>query len=74
MDVFKDILLDLDKVYYRPSIGDVSQNMLFHLRNFMSDRASSEKKFGELVEACRREVLPKVKKDWNDIAGEIQEK
>ena len=74
LDVFKDILSDLDKVYYKPEIGDVSQDILFHLRNVMSDRASSEKKFGELLEDYRREVLPKVKKDWNELAGEVQEK
>ena len=74
LDVFKDILSDLDKVYYKPEIGDVSQDVLFHLRNVMSDRASSEKKFGELLEAYRREVLPKVKDDWNELADEVQEK
>ena len=74
LDVFKDILSDLDKVYYKPEIDDVSQDILFHLRNVISDRASSEKKFGELLEAYRREVLPKVKNDWNELASEVQEK
>ena len=55
LDVFKDILYDLDKVYYKPEIGNVSQDILFQLRNVMSDRASSEKKFRELLEAYRRE-------------------
>ena len=33
LDVFKDILSDLDKVYYKPEIGDISQDILFQLRN-----------------------------------------
>ena len=74
LDVFKDILYDLDKVYYKPEIGDVSQDILFQVRNVMSDKASSEKKFRELLEGYRREVLPKVKSDWNELAGEVQEK
>ena len=74
LDVFRDILSDLDKVYYKPEIGDVSQDILFHLRNVMSDRASSEKKFGELLEAYRREILPKVKADWNELDAEVQDK
>ena len=42
LDVFKQILFDLDKLYYDEGIGDVSQDILFHLRIVMSDWASTE--------------------------------
>ena len=61
-------------MYYKPEIDGVSHHILFHLRNVMSDRASSERKFRKLLEAYRTEVLPKVKKDWNELASEVQEK
>ena len=64
LDVFKLILFDLDKLYYDEGIRNVSQDILFHLRNVMSDRASIEKKFGELLQDYREEILPKVVQNW----------
>ena len=42
LDTFKQILWDIDKIYYKPSNNLASQNLLFNLRNTMSDRAATE--------------------------------
>ena len=51
----------------------MSQDILFHLRNVMSDRASTKKKFGELLEDYRKEILPKVVQNWEQLSNEVQE-
>ena len=72
LDTFKQILWDLDKVHYNPDNNITSQNLLFHIRNTMSDRAATEAKFNELLEAYREEILPEMIKDWKDLSDELQ--
>ena len=38
----------------------------------MSDRAATEVKFNELLEAYREEILPEMIKDWKDLSEELQ--
>ena len=38
----------------------------------MSDRASIEKKFGELLEDYRKDVLPGVIKNWDQLSSEVR--
>ena len=71
LDIFKDILFDLDKQYY--SCGLSSQNILFQIRNTMSDRAATEKKFNQLLEDYRAEVCPLVMNNWQELDEPIQE-
>ena len=39
----------------------------------MSDRASTEKKFGELLEDYWKDVLPSVIKNWDQLSCGVQE-
>ncbi|KAK3096973.1 hypothetical protein FSP39_005288 [Pinctada imbricata] len=66
LDTFKEILFDLDNRYYT-SQNLISQNILFHIRNTMSDRAATEMKFNSLLESYREEILPEVVRDWEDL-------
>ena len=50
----------------------MSQDILFNLRNVISDRTSTEKKFGELLD-YRKDVLPGVIKNWDQLSSEVQE-
>lgn len=74
LDVFKEILWDVDKVYYTPTNNITSQNLLFQIRNTMSDRAATELKFNELLEAYREEILPAMTEGWSDLDEELQGK
>ena len=56
LDALKEILFDLDTRYYTADTL-VSQNILFQIRNTMSDRAATEKKFNELLELYRTEIF-----------------
>ncbi|XP_033731138.1 uncharacterized protein LOC117320739 [Pecten maximus] len=69
LQAFKEILFDLDQRYYNTQ-SLTSQNMLFHIRNTMSDRAATEMKFNQLLETYRCEVLPEMVQDWNDLDEE----
>ena len=40
LDTLKEVLWDIDKFYYSGT-NEASQNLLFHLRNTMSDRAAT---------------------------------
>ena len=71
-DTLKDIIWDIDKLYYSGK-NEVSQNLLYHLRNTMSDRAATEIKFNELLESYRAEILPQqVVGKWQEIPESLQ--
>ncbi len=57
--------------------GDISasvQRMFASMKNTMSDRAASEKKFNELLHDYRASILPNVVSDWNELEGNEREK
>lgn len=67
LDTLKEILNDISEI----SNGtDTGSRILSCIKNTMSDRAATEKKFQHLLESYRLEILPKVKVGWeqmNDI-------
>jgi len=71
LQVFKEILFYLDQRYYTAN-NLASQNILYNIRNTMSDRAATEIKFNKLLESYREEILPHIVRDWNDIHDEDQ--
>lgn len=73
LDVFKEILWDLDKLYYKGTNNPTSQNLLFNVRNTMSDRAATESKFNDLLEAYRGEILPMMIEDWDNLSQELRD-
>ena len=72
LQTLKEILWDLDDKYYSGE-NKASEDLLFHIRNTMSDRAATELKFNELLEEYRRDVLPKVVRDWEELTDEEKE-
>lgn len=68
---FQGNIFDLDQRYYTAN-NLASQNILYNIRNTISDRAATEIKFNELLESYREEVLPHIVRDWNDIHEEDQ--
>lgn len=68
-ETFKQILFDLDQRYY-DTRNLASQNILFHIRNTMSDRAATEMKFNQLLEAHRSEVLSEIMNNWSNLDEE----
>ena len=73
LDVFKQILWDFDKIYYKPTNSVASQDLLYHLRNTMSDRAATETKFNNLLESYRAEILPVVLSDWEEFDEDLKQ-
>ena len=69
LDTFKDILFDLDDRYHTAQ-NLASQNILFNIRNTMSDRAATEMKFNNLLESYREEILPEIVNDWDQLQEE----
>ena len=71
MDTFKQILWDIDQIYYSPNKNVALQDILFHLRNTMSDGAATETKFNGLLVLYRAEILPHVVANWKDLTDEL---
>ena len=51
----------------------MSNRLLASIKNTMSDRHIVEKKFNELLESYREEILPDVVEGWNDLTPEQQQ-
>ena len=54
------------------STVDISKHILASIKNTMSDRHVVEKKFNELLESYRAEILPDVIEGWNSFTPEQQ--
>ncbi|CAC5383514.1 unnamed protein product [Mytilus coruscus] len=70
LDTFKEILKDItDHCYEQEKDNEkhAGYKLLCHLKNTMSDRASTEKSFNVLLENFRREILPLIIEDWNKL-------
>ena len=52
---------------------NVCNRILASIKNTMSDRHIVEKKFNELLESYREEILPDVVEGWNDLTTEQQQ-
>ena len=63
LNTLKEILWDIDQLYFNAANEDrppsISDEILFHLRNTMSDRASTELKFNKLLELYRQRFCQK---------------
>ena len=72
LSTFKDILADID-VRCKATNNEFSSNILKHISATMSDRASTELKFSELLQQYRESVIPLVASNYNRLEGEDQE-
>ncbi|XP_052225068.1 uncharacterized protein LOC127840695 [Dreissena polymorpha] len=66
LDTFKNILKDIESV----SSDGVGNKILFNIKNTMSDRASTEKKFNELLKDYRNSILPEVFNNYDSFCEE----
>ena len=67
LDTLKQILVDIGAVADGTNTG---QKILTNIKNTMSDRAATEKKFQQLLENYRKEILPIVIEGWEEINEE----
>uniref|UniRef100_A0A8W8L2R4 Uncharacterized protein n=1 Tax=Magallana gigas TaxID=29159 RepID=A0A8W8L2R4_MAGGI len=68
--VFQDILQDIDDRSEKTDLA--SKKILLKITATMSDRASTELKFNELLEKFRADVLPELMTNWNELSDEDQ--
>lgn len=68
--VFQDILQDIDDRSEKTHLA--SMKILLKITATMSDRASSELQFNELLEKFRADVLPELMTNWNELSDEEQ--
>lgn len=68
--VFQDILQDIDDRSEKTHLA--SMKILLNITATMSDRASSELQFNELLEKFRADVLPELMTNWNELSDEDQ--
>ena len=69
LDALKQILSDLEFVVGK----GVQTSLLSKIKNTLSDRHIVEKKFKNLLEDFRLEILPDVINAWNDLSEEKQQ-
>lgn len=67
LDTLKEILHDNNDLCSEKEKDDnsVGFKLLTSIKNTMSDRATTEKKFQTLLEEYRREILSQIKEGWN---------
>lgn len=68
--VFQDILQDIDDRSEKTHLASIK--ILLNITATMSDRASSELQFNELLEKFRADVLPELMTNWNELSDEDQ--
>jgi len=68
LDVFTEILDDLNIVSRELGDNGVSQKLVLKLKNTMSDRHAAEKLFSQLLQEYRKDVLPDVVSGWDKMS------
>ncbi|XP_060574411.1 uncharacterized protein LOC132732081 [Ruditapes philippinarum] len=66
LDTFKEILSDIDDSFSEAG-SHVSEKILMNINATMSDRAATQKKFNELLEDFRKDVL-KQNTEWDGLS------
>ena len=70
-ETFQTILKDLNDsvVDSEKNVGDL---IVSNIVNTMSDRASTEKAFNNILDSYRKSILPKVTNGWADLSEDQQ--
>ena len=71
LDTFKEILSDVNAA--SDSETDVGKKILSNIKNTMSDRASTETKFNELLKDFRESVLPDIVENYDNFNDESKQ-
>ncbi len=69
LSTFQQILRDIDLISDQAEF-QVSQRILYNITSTMSDRASTQLKFNDLLEDYRREILPEMIQNYGDLLPE----
>ena len=74
LDTLKTILQDITDLCQEKENNDKERNvgyrLLSNIRNTMSDRAATEKKFHTLLESFRIDILPDFVKNWDELSAD----
>lgn len=73
LDTLKEILNDITEYCHVNEINNdinVGNKLLANIRDTMSDRASTEKNFNNLLEHFRTQILPDVIDDWPNLSDQ----
>ena len=73
LNMFKQILLDLAKIYYNQTWEMYPKNIISFQKYVMSDKTFTEKKFSELLQEYRKEILSRVMDKWDQLSSEVLE-
>ena len=71
-ELLTNALSDVDKTYQASGKDGVSKRILSSIKNTTSDRHIVEKKFNELLESYRAEVLPDIVEGWDSLTEDQQ--
>ena len=70
LDKFKEILTDIESTCQKHGHESAGLKLVTGIKNTMSDRCIVQKKFNNLLEDYRSEVLPKVVSSWSSLSEE----
>lgn len=70
LETLKEILSDIDSVQMARGKEAVSSKIVKKIKNTMSDRHSAEKLFNEMLHDYRKEILPDVIENWQDLSDD----
>ena len=74
LDTLNEILADIEEVANKAlGVGNAANRILANIKCTMSDRASTEKSFNDLLTAYRSEILPTVVDNWGELLLEQRE-
>ena len=74
LDTLNEILADIEEVADKAlGVGNAANRILANIKCTMSDRASTEKSFNDLLTAYRSEILPTVVDNWGELLLEQRE-
>ena len=74
LDTLNEILADIEEVADKAlGVDNAANRILANIKCTMSDRASTEKSFNDLLTAYRSEILPTVVDNWGELLLEQRE-
>ena len=71
LKTFREILDDINQC--SKEAGETSSRLLANIHNTMSDKAATEVKFNRLLEEYRKDILPEVVHNYDQLDEESRE-
>ncbi len=73
LDTLKEVLEDIDSVRQHLGENAVSGKILLKMKNTMSDTHAAEKRFADILHEYRKDILPSIANDWDNMTELEQE-